>query len=544
MLSRLFRWQRWATRTVGIALVGSLVACGASEDDDPSARENGGEPNAQEPDVAETLQFGSESVELNPGESRTLTVRATPPGTYQIRFALLGDAEDASLDRTAAVSEPDGTTQVQLTAPSDAAEANFVLRASVGDAVVAEIQVGVSSQGPAQLRIKPSYEGARQVEGWVATVRFQSCAELGQNPPTEDALSAESAADSQPSLEIEAGRPLSVTVSSGEMISGCVDVAELAPEEQQTIEVPVSDVPLRLSDTPLNVSIQVEALEPGWTALLEPELLAFTQGMLGSTGDDVDALLSAIADVEDAPVDLTYARASGGWDGALVSFWGEALAPRALRRPLERWYREAVSSIDDEMLLEASLVPSADEEGKAQLVPILLAGFPALDAAFPESVPASYRSEPGDQVLLGVPRFAWQPWGLFTAATLANASDSDGEDANPVRLADMLATSINCPGLSRELQVRALTAMESCEPACLESICRQAVRLLLDRGVAALEERSFYLDLSATATATVDTTARPTSFLGSWVGTLEAGDTIEAQHGTIEATLPADVELE
>ena len=135
MLSRLFRWQRWATRTVGIALVGSLVACGASEDDDPSARENGGEPNAQEPDVAEMLQFGSESVELNPGESRTLTVRATPPGTYQIRFALLGDAEDASLDRTAAVSEPDGTTQVQLTAPSDAADPYMADTARLRDSV-------------------------------------------------------------------------------------------------------------------------------------------------------------------------------------------------------------------------------------------------------------------------------------------------------------------------------------------------------------------------------------------------------------------------
>src|SRR5262245_41180068 len=67
------------------------------------------------PDAA--VRFDDDAtVALAPGSVHTLTVTGSPPANYEMSFTLLGDALDATLDRTTVVADAQGHASVELRA--------------------------------------------------------------------------------------------------------------------------------------------------------------------------------------------------------------------------------------------------------------------------------------------------------------------------------------------------------------------------------------------------------------------------------------------
>jgi hypothetical protein len=145
---------------VALALGVPTLGCMASGDDESALGGGGGFAGSTQPPNAPTsLTFDpADTLKLTPGETRELELNADPPpGVYRVRFTLLGDAENASLDRSEADTDPTGRTVVRLTAPTHATL--FSLRASVGQSVSASAAVSVSASGFANLAVVPNYTG-------------------------------------------------------------------------------------------------------------------------------------------------------------------------------------------------------------------------------------------------------------------------------------------------------------------------------------------------------------------------------------------------
>ena len=91
---------------LGSGACSSSSAVGVTSEDTAAAGQGPGREAdpLQQPDSLEFDTVGE--VALKPGASTWLRIQAEPPGTYQVRFALLGDTADASLGKSEATTSP------------------------------------------------------------------------------------------------------------------------------------------------------------------------------------------------------------------------------------------------------------------------------------------------------------------------------------------------------------------------------------------------------------------------------------------------------
>lgn len=146
-----------------------LGLCGCAEA--PGARA----PSGDAAMTACELRFADEpGLVLGPSDARDVVARVSPPRGVNVRFAIVGTALDASLNRTAAASGADGVTQVRLTAPSSAA--GFQLRASADCGGEALLDVSVDARGTGAIDVNTLYRGNRGPSGLtVDLLRAESC---------------------------------------------------------------------------------------------------------------------------------------------------------------------------------------------------------------------------------------------------------------------------------------------------------------------------------------------------------------------------------
>src|SRR5436190_23264003 len=95
--------------------VGALPACSMASDTAPQGTGGG----VSGPNATVGFQEGG-TLTLAPGESRQVHLVTSPAASYELRFALLGNALDASLDKTIVVAGSDGHADVMLRAPNGA----------------------------------------------------------------------------------------------------------------------------------------------------------------------------------------------------------------------------------------------------------------------------------------------------------------------------------------------------------------------------------------------------------------------------------------
>lgn len=519
------------------AVFTALLACGCGSSSDAAlASHPNGSGGATPVDVPASLAFEpSSTLALAPGEQRTLQLVAKPASTYHVRFALIGEAGNAALDRSEVDSSAMGIAKVGLTAPT--APATFRVRASVGTTVSAEAAISVSAGGFVTLTVHPDYSGKRLKWGdtWVASVRAGTdCASLTGTPPPDGDLKATSQVAqnlffTDPQIaSVPVGPALAVTVRAGHFAGGCTDVQTLVAGKPNAVTVPVVDRPMQLDQTDLGVELGVDTSSPEWGQALSSTVSETADAMLGGAPDDVIALLDAMHTALGQSADataFTQARSANGWDSLLYTVLGSGAA-HAIRTPAESWLSAGATTFGGPGTFVGHLSGQGQQPGKADLTLSSIGGLAPAAAGSPSDVgQVSWSADPGDTVLLGA-ELSWMPSALVTSLALAPAQ-KDVPAATTVP--EALAEQVGCSAIGTALasaSANHIDAYSSCDASCAAALCGNGLVVMWDRArdSSAAKVEAATLDISATGSVdAIDDTAVPKHFDGSWVGKLSQG---------------------
>jgi len=527
---------RWAL------VLGACLACAGCGGDEEAGGQGGTGGVAGATSGPTALSFDpNETLTLVPGEVRSVAVVATPPGQYLVRFALLGDAKDAALDKSEAATDASGRVEVAVTAPSSAR--TFSLRASAGEKVSTSLGVSVSDSGFASLQVSPDYGGKRTVSHWVASVRTGvTCAELSGELLTDGDLKGKAPFGKVPQIDdVPVGPGLAVTLRGAESIAGCKELGDLRAGEIEAVKVPVFDLPMRLDDTELELELGLDPVGSGkWPELLgvDAVLAAFSP-----TNNDAAALLDAMhastADVSAAAA-FQSARKSGGWDALVQTAIG---GPSALRQQLKPWLTQGAESFSSPNTFRGRLSGADGASGKAWLELSTVGGTDA-KTGFPTTYLAAWNASPDDSVALGVD-LVLLPSRLLAALALAPAKASvSGAGSTP----DALAELASCDAVAKTLVAAGALpgeAFAKCDVKCATSLCEAGLVKLWAAAADASADPgapAATLSVAATASASVDDFARPNAFDGTWVGNFAAGSASTTVSGPASAKQPAPPE--
>jgi hypothetical protein len=529
---------RWAVASA-LLCVSLVPACGRGDDELGGASGMGGGGAGGIVNGPTSIEFDAQStLTMIPGEVRSVSVSAKPPGVYPVRFALLGDFKDASLDKSEIETDSSGNAEVTITAPQSAT--TFSVRASIGDTLSASAGVSVSASGFGTLQVFPTYDGKRKFSYWLASVRTGvTCAQLAQSPLTDGDIKGTSPADQNPQVvDVPVGPTLAVTVRGAYSVAGCQEVKNLKAGEVTPTEVAVGDLPMQLDQTDLLVTLGIDPPTTGFGSVLEPSTL-FGTSPFGNT-NDLDALLDAMqgstADAAEASL-FEGARQSNDWDQSLVTpLGGPSLAPKAIRMLVEPWLAEAMGSLAGDAAIRASLHSAGQNAGMASLKLDSVAGVPVAELGSLGINQVSWEADPDDTVLFGTnPALLLWPSRLLGALAKGPAKTaSPTSDSVPGAIADLLS----CADVAQSLY--SAGSYTGCNQQCLESLCSSAVDTLWESFLNSSAESWNVAKLSVTATAAaiVDDDAAPTSFQGTWVGAISLGQASLPVGGVASGTKP------
>lgn len=556
---RLFRLRRAADArgsavTSGLSCFALAFACGCSSSTATDANGAGGHtsPDGGTAPGAVTLVFEPAGpLQLVPGEQRTLRLRATPAGAYHLRFALLGAPKDASLDRSETVTLDDGTAAALLTASTS--PTLFALRASAANAASAEMGVGVSAGGFATLTVKPVYSGSRPVSYWVASVRQGAhCADLSGSPPPDGALIGQAVVNQLPRIEgIPIGVQLALTLRAGYFAYGCTTLGSLVPDQTNTVQLAVNDLPLQLAGTNLDLGLGVKTGASEFLPVLRQGIDDALTALRAGAEDDVDALLDAMRAEIHLDADVTAfdsARSTKGWDAAVRKALGTSAAT-ALRTPAEAWMKQGISELSSANTFRGTLNVPNSTTAAVELRTV--ANLDAVEAGFSRSNALSVTAKAGDTVLLGANqaktvdlRWQWWPSRLLAALAKRPATTAvSGTESVPVALAEKLS----CTKIASTLVLagtQPAKAFGSYDANAVEALCRSALGTLWQRAQNGSSRlgTSGTLSVSASSTATVDEHARAIRLSGTWLGTLTTSSGSTSVNGEVHAQLPNGIE--
>ncbi|MEO6601627.1 MAG: hypothetical protein ABIQ16_17255 [Polyangiaceae bacterium] len=524
----------------GAACTGSASNDGASLGPNiaDAAPSDAGANGYGEPDP--TIAFTStEKIDLDPKETRELTVQTDPPGSFLVRFALPGsagdeDPGDAVLDRNEAQTDEKGSAHVVLTAPST--PANFSVRASAGKQVAFQ-GVSVTTHGHTTLRVVPSYPGQRSVLLWTATATAApgvKCNQLAGNPPLDGVLTVSAPPASPLNIpRVPVGVDVVVTVRAGHYIGGCATVPALTEGDGNRVLVYASDRPLNLEATDLALAFGPSDSRPALDKLLAASATLAESALLGNATSDVGALLDEMQSTTPS-VDrsaFATARDQGGWDDALAVAFGGAAARRT-RGPAERWLDAGLATFYSASTFSGTL-SSAGTGAQFKLSKV--AGLTPSLAGFASSFPVTWSADSSDTLLLGT-ELSWVPSRLATALALAPALLEFPAAAS---VEEALALSVDCTLVSNVLLAYGANAGSSlydgCDASCGSSTCATALGSLWKKATLASATNVASLAVTATGTADVGDVAEVTKLQGSWVGELADGDSKAAASGALTA---------
>jgi hypothetical protein len=452
-----------------------------------------------------------------------------------VRFALLDEAKDASLDESEVQTDEAGFAEVQLTGPTS--PALFRVRSSVGSEISDELGVSVSDAGYVTLRVHPVYSGIRPITGWVSSVHAdKECSELAATPFVDGTLVAESDANELAELRaVPAGRPLAVTVRSARLVSGCLETGKLSPDSATTLDVPVQDHPIQLADLTLELVIGIDNDSMAWTDAMRLSIEPALESLRSSAESDLEALLDAVPEVLDPHLVDTFSEARQGdsWDAAAEGILGAEEADSVLTDTIRQWMGVAAEAMAGPESFRATLMAGSDAAPEGELVLTEVAGLEPRLAGFASTNSVSITADPADKLLFASTLY-WLPSQLLTelAARLL-AEQSPG--MTPVAA---LAQRFDCPALSEVLAASDALSDVGCEQSCAELLCEEAVEVLWKRvrNASATVLHSALLKLTGTTSVTLNGDAEPDSVDGTWIGTVAIRDTTVSVRGHTHGT--------
>lgn len=455
---------------------------------------------------AEILYVGESPLTLAPGERARLPFAVRPRGQHEVRFALIGDSGDASLDVGSAASDADGNVSVELTAPSTSR--TFIVRATLSLGASAEAPVSVSGLGFGAIEVVPSYSGKRTLTRITGTVTTgTSCADLVGIPPPDGPLVAHAIHPRSPIVEgAPVGPALVVTARAGQFAGGCMEVKGLRNGETKSVTVPLLDRPLEFRQ-PIAVRFELDMSTDDVLAWLETAGRNAAAAFAGQ--NEVASLLDAMADALPAEHRTPFdeAREARGWDAALSGHFAEASV--SLLATAEKLLLETAQWLPLSAGLAGSIGPSSADAATFELQSIF-------ELSTSTSVPFTFSASADDIVHLGG-ELSFLPLHLLAEAALETArAQAPSADTIPSALAEL----IGCEVLP-EVLLGDEPALGECDAACLVDACTEA---LATRWEAAMkDETPAKWKLTASGDAQVGNEAELRGIDGSWVGSIEHG---------------------
>ena len=462
---------------------------------------------------AAALSFDVDGGVLTATPSQEVRVGILSHGTIgSVTLSLDGDYADASLDRAATTVDGSGDGEFVLRAPSVPATFSVV---AVASGVTARLDVAVSRDGFATVRVTPDYKGKRPVPIVAASVFLQTtCADLAKLPPKDGApLVVGTPAETLVLPKVPAGAAVAVSVRIAHYASGCVDLDALTPDGTKDATVSIFDRPLALEAADL-ASTFTFAPEPGdktsWNAMLAA---AETQ-LLAAFFPDLEAkrLLDAMADATPSAGEkaaFTATRTQLGWDTSTTT-WLSQHAP-SLHARAAAWSAASLASILGD--LQGPLLGAPDQ--KAAFTPTTFGALDAATAGITSAAPFSLTADTDDTLHLHG-TLVFLPTRLVATAADRSAV-VDFPAATGVDSA--LALAVDCAALGNAL-ANGGYVYSACDGTCAAGLCRTAITAQWSTA-ADLSNKlggSVLLDVPASASSAVGDGAEPVSFDGAWVG--------------------------
>jgi hypothetical protein len=522
-----------------------LVSACSFEVEKPGSGTTGGEgPTLPPPPPPHNAMLAFEeegTIALTPGETRTITVIATPPNSYEISFALLGAPLNASLDKAKVLADPDGRASVTLKAPN--AATTFQLRASMKDGVFAELPIAVSDKGFGSLRVVPVYAGKREVTMWVASaVTGTNCEAIAALLP-EDLKAPQNAtapAGKEPLLEsVPVGPNVAIVLRAGYYIWGCTDEPNLKAGQELSVKVPVIDRPIDLSATDLDLDLSLTADGLPYASMMKEAATALVGGLLPSSIDGASsALLDAMIAKSSPHIadTLVKERSMQDWDAITVDHLAGLATPP--QEQILQWIEDKLKAEGDPPVASSGitgrLVAAKSAPSKALFQVKSFGGVDARSAGIPASHLMSLTADASDTVVLNGTLY-WMPSRYVGGVALQAATEAM---PGVVSMTEALDALFGCPALAASL------GGMICDASCLEVLCHAALEDLWEQGLEASAEAGIVgqIEIMASGRAKVDDHAAPMSLEdGTLLGTLSDGSSTAAFAGTVVGA-PASVD--
>jgi len=456
------------------------------------------------------------------GDSTDLVVQVLPAGVHTVRFALLGNTDEAFVSPSVKETGPDGRAEASLTALG--AGADFTVRAAAGR-VMGTLEVITQEASRGSLIVKPNYPGKRPVAAWVASVHYDTtCSTLTGVPfPDGQRVTTQPVTSGNERVRIDnvtADVPLAVVVRAGQFAGGCQGLMPLRASAVEDVEVDVMDRPMQTADLSLSVGFGVEPADAPHPALDELAFRAVIP-LAGGASDDLAALLDAMSALSADAAAFEAARVGQSWRTALVNGLASDLPGVGLRTLVQNWMRSGMDLLEVPGALAGTLT-SLEPDGSASLRLATVIGLTPEEAGFQVENTASAMADPDDFLRLGA-TLELLPSTFLSAAASRAALDDDPERTSA---ADAMATTFGCDDVASIIVDAGSVpgeAFAGCDEACALGLCRDAMGVLWSR-VAGSALPPVPWQISGGSRAQIDDTARPTRIDGNWIGNISVPD--------------------
>jgi hypothetical protein len=507
----------WANSLIGLLLTCLFLACGGADATDEEST------TGAVPGVDASIAFVHEGVLiLQPVEQIELLVHTSPAAPYGIAFHLLGDALDASLDRSQATADDDGRAEVELRAPGMAA--TFTLRATIQDGPSVELPVSVSKDGFGSFNVLPNYAGKRPVDKWTVSVASgTNCSAVAELWPEEPAGAFGTSGSGDKGLVVSGlpvGPNLTVVVRAGHYLWGCADESKLTANATLDVDVNIINKPLLIEGVSLNLSFDFVPTSEPYGALMNEHQQAMLKLFGATASETAKLLLEQMAQVNGAIEPNTHQLSMEQHLAAQMV---------ALSTTLDELATKGLAA--QATTIDGVLQITDAESGLAQLSISSIAGVSGDDMAVTVQGGLNLTVDPDDTVRLGG-GLQWLPSRLIGGAISAQAVI---DYPNQQSVADVLATEVSCSTLS-------LTAGGACDIGCMRQACRQALKNIWDLSLGASSESltEASLPFEAAGDPTLADDATLTGFHGMWLGKVMSGMHTAPVSGAVSANTTAE----
>ena len=491
-------------------------ACASSADVTSLMTDAGSEAETGPTNAAESIAFESEALlTLAPGSSVSLRTAVAPAGVHEVRFSLVGNSLDGSLDADLLQTTPEGRAEVVLTAPKSAT--TFRVRAVADNGPFAELTVSVSGTGFATLTVTPTYTGSRETPIWTASAAaLVSCADKKGIPPPDGPIVAEAKQGLPLVLAgIPAGPKLAITLRAGQALGGCADLPRLDPGEQRAMSIKVQDRPIELGATDVSIELVLTPDGLSFQPWLDAELADFVNAF-APQGKEAVALLDAMGLQSPDTGEFASVRTAQSWDN-LVQDYLDALG-KSLSDQIRSWAAKGAVSLLAGAGLTGRLTSDSADPSHALLRVDTLGGLASSTVGADYDYMAALSADPGDVIHIGGTVF------MLPSAYVAGAVDAAASSATIADAKSALRQMVDCPTLASTL-VTAGELPSTCDGTCLGQLCETAIETMWMRArdVSANSLEAAGLSFTVSANAKVDEQAVITSWSGSWAGQFSSG---------------------